>query len=186
MAECRGEWYWRRRLLSNAPDANIGKSKTRDVGNCRYDFFPRDAFLRFAAQYAFIRADCAFLAATDMPVRCLPSGAGVGTTRDNGFFGGRPRRLVGPCKASIALLSRLRSSISKASIWSVGIRDKSNTRFRICHDAAELTVLFLTTNSLNPSGQVFFLTTTISRAHPVLFKQTVRLTEKACKSEGQS
>ncbi len=46
----------------------------------------------------------------------------VGAAAVSGFFGGLPRRFVGPWRASIARVSLSRSAISKARICSVGIQ----------------------------------------------------------------
>ena len=84
-------------------------------------YLPHFSFLRFA-QYAFMRFDCAFRAAAPIPLCRFFAGAGAGVMAAiNGFLGGRPRRFTGPCSASMARLSRSRSAMSKASIWSVGI-----------------------------------------------------------------
>jgi hypothetical protein len=70
-----------------------------------------------------MRADWAFRAAVDMPLRPglgLELGTAVAVAITLGFFGGRPRRLIGPWRTSIARLSRSRSAMSNASIWSTG------------------------------------------------------------------
>ena len=85
--------------------------------------FPLACFLR-AAQYFFIRPDRALRAAADIPLRCR-RGLVSGTADAAADFGGRPRRLVGPCRASIALFSLSRSATSSATICSVGIRHRS-------------------------------------------------------------
>ena len=69
-----------------------------------------------------MRADWALRAAVDMPLRPrrgLESARAAAGVIAPGFFGGRPRRFVGPCKISIARLSRARSAMSKTRIWSV-------------------------------------------------------------------
>jgi len=66
--------------------------------------------LRFFHE-AFIFSDCALRWAA-VKVRFLPSaasGAAAATTA-RGFFGGRPRRLVEPCYASMARVSLSRSA----------------------------------------------------------------------------
>jgi hypothetical protein len=70
-----------------------------------YSYF---AAFRFAAQYAFIRSDCALLWAAD---RFLRFGAitAEGRSVAMGFFDGRPRRFTGPWSASMAWLSLSRS-----------------------------------------------------------------------------
>ena len=95
-----------------------------------HDFLPEDrAFSRrFTAQYAFILWDSAFRAAALIPPRrgVAPLAAGRDIA-DVFFTTRRPPRLVEPCNASIALLSRSRSAISKSSMWSVGIGQNSST-----------------------------------------------------------
>jgi hypothetical protein len=77
----------------------------------------------FAAQYAFILAACCFLWAAVNPRRFFFAGAGAAAevVTPSGFLGGRPRRFVGPLRASIALLSLSRSAISRLRMCSVGI-----------------------------------------------------------------
>jgi hypothetical protein len=71
--------------------------------------------LRFAAQYFFMRADCALRAALDIPLRAR-RGITVVLPITPGFLGGLPRRFTGPWRASIALLSLSRSAISNATM----------------------------------------------------------------------
>jgi len=76
-----------------------------------------DSLLRFA-QYAFIRTDCAFRLAGLRPLRLAAVFTGAVIVAANGFFGGRPRRLIGVPKASIA---RLSLSLARA-LWVGRIR----------------------------------------------------------------
>ena len=52
------------------------------------------------------------------------------------LFGGRPRRFVGPCKASIEAVIRSRSAINRETIWSVGIHrdDIISPEFKLNND----------------------------------------------------
>jgi len=70
-----------------------------------------------------MRADAAFRAAGDIPRR-WPFVAGTAKTAPTavGFFGGLPRRRIGPCRASMAWFSRSRSWMRAASISGIGIR----------------------------------------------------------------
>jgi hypothetical protein len=80
----------------------------------------------FAAQKAFILSACCFRCAV-VKVRFFLTGAAAAVTLSTagaeatGFFGGRPRRLVGPCRTSMARLSRSRSAMRRATISSVCI-----------------------------------------------------------------
>ena len=86
-------------------------------GKCSSTSSRNDYFaFRFAAQYAFIRADCFFRCAALIPF--LPCPASFPMAMD---FGGRPRRFA-PWSASIARFSLSRSSIKSATISSVGIQ----------------------------------------------------------------
>jgi len=69
------------------------------------------AFRRFV-QYAFILAAWAARCSA-VKVR-RPFFAGGGAETASGSFAGRPRRLTGPCKASVALLNLSRSEMSMA------------------------------------------------------------------------
>src|SRR5258708_2579387 len=76
------------------------------------------AFL-FAAHLRRIRSEAAFRwAAVNLRPCFLGAGAAAAA---RGFFGGRPRRFVGPWRASIARLSLSRSWTRRARICSVGI-----------------------------------------------------------------
>src|SRR5260370_25504989 len=90
------------------------------IGMCRSLYLP--SFFRLA-QYAFIFRACAFLwAAVNFRRPFLTGAVGAAAlTLAAAFLGGRPRRLVGPCRASMARLKRSRSATSKAMIWSLGI-----------------------------------------------------------------
>jgi hypothetical protein len=88
-------------------------------------FFSYAFALRRAAQYLFILWDWALRAAALMPLRLLVGSelgrevAAVAVPAE--FLRGGPGALwVGPCKTSIALVSRSRSSMSNSTIWSVG------------------------------------------------------------------
>jgi hypothetical protein len=70
------------------------------------------AFRRFA-QNAFILAAWAARCSA-VKVR-PPFLVGDGAAAASGSLGGRPRRLISPCKASIALLNLSRSEMSKVS-----------------------------------------------------------------------
>ena len=87
---------------------------------------------RFAAQYFFILSPNAFRWAA---VNLRPflfagagpalfgSGAAVGAVAmSSGFLGGRPRRFVGPWRASMARLNLSLSAINRAMMDSVGIQ----------------------------------------------------------------
>ena len=76
-------------------------------------------FARRFAHISFMRLPCAFLWAA-VKVRPLFFGVGPGFMVTV-FLGGRPRRLVGLWRASIARFSLSRSAINKATICSVGI-----------------------------------------------------------------
>ena len=57
-------------------------------------------------------------------MRFFLAGAGsaaVAVTAVSGFFGGRPLRLVDPCRTSMARLSRSRSATRSETMWSVVI-----------------------------------------------------------------
>jgi hypothetical protein len=104
--------------LSEHPVVN-GKHRARDGGlaskqrrndETTYDYVRARRWLRRtlrrAAQYFFILADWAFLAAVLIPLRPRRELELVGADAvaiAPGFFGGRPRRFVGPCKTSMAL-----------------------------------------------------------------------------------
>ncbi len=60
---------------------------------------------------------CALRAATDRPFRFFTGRAGGGATAAAVFFGGRPRLLMGPWRASIARLSSSRPAVSRAMIY---------------------------------------------------------------------
>ena len=86
-----------------------------------YDFA---AVFRLAAQYWRILSAAAFLCAAVNRRRFLFAGAwraAEGVARASGFLGGRPRRLVGPCKASMAEFRRSLSATRRAMICSVCI-----------------------------------------------------------------
>jgi hypothetical protein len=108
---------------------------TRSTSDSRLSYF-LPCFFRFAAQYAFILVAAALRFAALMPCRFFP-GAGVGVTAAiNGFLGGRPLLRAGPCNTSMARLSRSRSAMSNASIWSVGISQESTTGLYCIKDRA--------------------------------------------------
>src|ERR1019366_1910074 len=83
----------------------------------------------FAAQYAFMLSACFLLwAALNLRFFLLAGqgamvgpGVAVGVATAIGFFGGRPIRFVGPCRASIARLSRSRSVTRRAIICVVSM-----------------------------------------------------------------
>jgi hypothetical protein len=87
---------------------------------------PRSRYLAaffLPAQYFRIRSACCLRCAA-VKVRFFLAGAAEAATVATvarGFFGGRPRRFVGPCRASIARFSLSRSSIRSVRICSVGI-----------------------------------------------------------------
>ena len=94
-------------------------------------FFP--SFFRLAAQYTFMRWDCFLRAAADIPSLRFLAGADMEATGATAaaakeFFGGRPRLLMGPWRASIARLSLSRSATSSARMFSV-IRGDRSTNF---------------------------------------------------------
>jgi hypothetical protein len=73
------------------PRERLESAQAREVD---YYFFA--SFFRLAAQYAFMRWDCALRAAADLPLWFFAGVAtGAGTAR-RGFFGGRPRLFMGP------------------------------------------------------------------------------------------
>src|SRR5579862_6870476 len=89
-------------------------------------FFPANGLFALPALIAAHRFRAASAialrpAALSLCLRCT----GIGwRTEDPGFdelLGGRPRRVVGPCRASIARDTRSRSATSKATICSVCI-----------------------------------------------------------------
>jgi hypothetical protein len=100
------------------------KRRRRCKGLSKMDSSYLACFLRLA-HCAFIRSDCALRAAADIPPRRFfgAAGAGGATRTANGFFGGRPRRLV-PWRASIARLILSRSATRSTTICSVGILRK--------------------------------------------------------------
>jgi hypothetical protein len=105
--------------------APVARHAPSDVSSSRFLNLYRYLAFFFAAQYFFIRAACSLHCAA-VKVRFFLAGAGsvtaaVGVTAVSGFFGGRPRRFVGPCRASIARLSRSRSAMRRATMWSVVI-----------------------------------------------------------------
>jgi hypothetical protein len=51
------------------------------------------------------------------------AGAAAEVFAASGLFGGRPRRFVGPWRASIARVSLSLSDIRRATMWSVGINE---------------------------------------------------------------
>ena len=75
------------------------------------------------AAHRFLAASAmAFLpAALSLRLRFAGTGVGAGATAASGFFGGLPRRFVGPWRTSMARVSFSRSAIRRAMIWSVGI-----------------------------------------------------------------
>src|SRR5579871_4358312 len=90
-------------------------------------YFP--CFLRFAAQYAFMRSDCSLRAAADIPPLRFLAGADWGATAAaDKVLRGPPRLLIGPWRASIARLSLSRSATSSARMFSV-IRGDRSTNF---------------------------------------------------------
>ena len=93
---------------------------------------PEAAFLRFAAQYAFIRAEAAFFAAGDIPRREAEPSVDVLSNTPKGFFLGLPGRLAGPCKSSMARVRRSRSSMSEAIMSEMGIRTQDSTAQTNC------------------------------------------------------
>src|SRR5258708_37849130 len=90
------------------------------IGMCRSLYLP--SFFRLA-QYAFIFRACAFLwAAVNFRRPFLTGAVGAAAlTLAAAFLGGRPRRLVGPCRASMARVKPARSAASKARLWSIGV-----------------------------------------------------------------
>jgi hypothetical protein len=105
---------WRAKLVRQPP-GGLTRGKCRSLESL---YLP--SFFRLA-QYAFIFRACAFLWAAVKVLRPFLTGVGAAAMLAAAFLGGRPRRLVGPCRASMARLKRSRSATSKAMIWSLGI-----------------------------------------------------------------
>jgi hypothetical protein len=73
----------------------------------------------FSAQLFFCARAIFFLVAALNGFRSL--GADSAAVTASGFFGGLPRRLTVPVRASIARFSLSRSAMRRARMWSVGI-----------------------------------------------------------------
>ena len=72
--------------------------------------------------------DCGLRAAADLPLLWFVAGEVGGASPMRGFFGGRPRLLMGPWSASITRLSLSRSATSSAMMRSAGMRgDRKHT-----------------------------------------------------------
>jgi hypothetical protein len=74
------------------------------------------ALLRLAAQYLRIRSEAAFRAAADMPRRCVgaPAPFALAAGAEAAPVALPRRDPAEPCRTSIALVSRSRSSTNKA------------------------------------------------------------------------
>ncbi len=83
-----------------------------------------------SAQYFFMRADWAFRAAADIPLRPR-RGMAVAAGMVPGFLGGLPRRFRGPWRASRARLSRSRSATSTPRMSLLTVFDGSTGLGRI-------------------------------------------------------